>query len=113
MVRNAAHRDRLIAVLVTGRQCDFQLAGSGDGVFKEELVKVAQPEEQERVRHFLLDGVVLPHHRCEILFAHGVLWARSMTARLLFRIGIPVLNEKRAVPSIATRCVAWTAPTVS
>src|SRR5215470_17075701 len=83
MVWNAAHRDRLIAVLVSRGEGDFELAGSRNGVFKEHFVEVAEPEEQERVRHVLLDGVVLPHHRREILIGHNLGAASHRASRLL------------------------------
>ena len=34
-----------------------------DRVFEKQLVEIAQAEHQQRVRHLLLDAVVLPHQR--------------------------------------------------
>ncbi len=52
MVRNSAHRNG--AELVSRGQRQLQLFGGDDGVFEEELVKVAHPEEQKRVGICLL-----------------------------------------------------------
>ncbi len=61
VIRHAAHRNRLALFLVARGERDFELAGGGDGVVVEQLVEVAEPEHQQRVRHLLLDAVVLPH----------------------------------------------------
>ena len=63
VIGHAAHRDGLTLFLVARGEGDFELAGGGDGVFKEELVEVAQAEHQQGAGNLLLDGVVLPHQR--------------------------------------------------
>ena len=63
VVRHAAHGNGGALFLVARGQRDFELARGGDGVFEEQLVEIAQPEHQQRVRDLLLDGVVLPHQR--------------------------------------------------
>ena len=49
--------------LVARGERDFEFARGGDGVVVEELVEIAEPEQQQRVRHLLLERVVLPHQR--------------------------------------------------
>jgi hypothetical protein len=60
MVRNTTHWNGLVAVLVAGGERDFEFAGGGNSILKEEFVKIAKPEEQQGVGHFLLDSVILP-----------------------------------------------------
>src|SRR5204862_7188672 len=50
-------------LLVAAGQGDAELARGGGGVLKEELVEIAQPEKQQRVRVLPLDRAVLPHQR--------------------------------------------------
>ena len=63
MVRDTAHGNRVAALLVARGERDFKLARSRDGVFKEQLVEIAQPEQQQRARDLLFCGLVLPHQR--------------------------------------------------
>ena len=70
MVRNAAHGHWIVAFLIARGQCDFQLTRSRNGIVEEQFVEVAKAKEEQGVWCFLLYGVVLPHHRGEILFLH-------------------------------------------
>src|ERR1035441_7104562 len=63
VIGDAAHGDGRAFFLVAGGEGDLQLARGEDGVFEEELVKIAEAEEEEGVGHLLFDGVVLPHQR--------------------------------------------------
>ena len=45
------------------RQRDFQFFRGHHGVFIEELVEIAEAEEQQCVRVLFLDSLVLPHQR--------------------------------------------------
>jgi len=62
VVGNAAHGDRLFTVLVPGGQGDFQLARGGNRIFKKKFVEIAEPEQEEGIRNFLFDSVILPKH---------------------------------------------------
>ena len=57
---------------VAGGEGDFEFARGEDGVFEEELVEIAEAEEQEGVGDLLFDGVVLPHQRRGGVGGHGV-----------------------------------------
>ncbi len=63
VIGHAAHGDGGALFLVAGGEGDFEFARGHDGVFEEELVEIAQAEQQEGVRHLLFDAVVLPHQR--------------------------------------------------
>lgn len=63
VIGNTAHGNGDTFFLVARGEGDLQFARSGDRVVEEELVKVTQPEEQERVGMLFLDGGVLPHQR--------------------------------------------------
>jgi hypothetical protein len=62
VVRDAAHRDGLAALLVPRGERDFKLARAGDGVLEEQLVEVAEPEEEERARVLPLQLLILAQH---------------------------------------------------
>src|ERR1017187_3238703 len=70
VIGDAAHGDGRAFFLVAGGEGDLQLARGEDGVFKEELVEIAEAEEEEGVGHLLFDGVVLPHQRGGSVGAH-------------------------------------------
>ena len=63
VIRHAAHRDRLALFLVARGQRDFEFPRRRHGVFVEQLVEVAEPEQQQRAGDLLLDGLILPHQR--------------------------------------------------
>ncbi len=63
VVGNAAHGDGVALFLIARGEGDFEFARGGDGVFEEELVKIAEAEHQQGVGHLLFDAVVLPHER--------------------------------------------------
>ncbi len=63
VIGHAAHGDGGALFLVARGQGDFQIVRGHYGIFEEELVKIAEAEHEERVRHLLLDAVVLPHQR--------------------------------------------------
>src|SRR6187401_909264 len=63
MMRNAAHRDRILGFFLTGRQRDLELPGTNDRVVCEKLVKISKTEKQERSRICFFDIQVLPKHR--------------------------------------------------
>ena len=50
VIGHAAHGDGLALFAVARSQSDLQLARGDDGVFVEELVEIAQAEQQQRVR---------------------------------------------------------------
>ena len=56
VIGDARHRDRRAVMFAAGGQCDVQNPGSDDGIVKEQLVEIAHPEKQERVRLGCLDG---------------------------------------------------------
>ena len=39
----------------------------GDGIFEKQFVKVAEPKQQERFGVLFFDGVILPHHRRQVV----------------------------------------------
>ena len=59
MVGDAAHGDGF--GFVAGGEGELELAGGDDGVVVEELVEVAEAEEDERVGVRVFGGAVLPH----------------------------------------------------
>src|SRR5271157_303018 len=61
MIRHAAHGHGDAFFLVARGQRDWQLARRDDGVFEEQLVKIAEAKEDERVGMLFLDCGVLPH----------------------------------------------------
>ncbi len=61
MVRNAGHRNGAFSLLARCQR-DLKQARALVGVLEEELVEVAQTEEQQVVRVALLELPVLPHH---------------------------------------------------
>ena len=61
MVGNSAHGDGDAIHLLARGEGDLELAGGGDRVIEEELVEVADAEEQQRGGVLFLDGGVLPH----------------------------------------------------
>src|SRR5271165_3818179 len=63
MIGHAAHGDGLPFFLVARGESDLQFARRYDGVLVEELVEIAQAEQQQSVGCLLLDGVILPHER--------------------------------------------------
>src|ERR1035437_4423367 len=63
MEGDAAHGDGGALFLVAGGEGDFEFAGGDDGIFEEELVKIAEAEHEQGVGDLLLDVVVLPHER--------------------------------------------------
>jgi len=64
VVGDPAHRDRLALFAIARSESDVQFAGGDHGVFVEQLVEIAEAEEQEGVRIARLDGVILLHERC-------------------------------------------------
>jgi len=63
VVGDAAHRDCHALLPVPRSQSNLEFLRRNDGVFKEELVKIAQAKKEESVRVTLLDGIVLAHQR--------------------------------------------------
>ncbi len=70
VIGHAAHGNGDALFLVARGQRDLQLARGDHRVLEEELVEVAQAEEQQRVGMLFLDRGVLPHQRSGRL-AHG------------------------------------------
>ena len=62
VVRDAAHGDGLAALLVPRGERDLKLARARDGVLEEQLVEVAEAEEEERAGVLPLELLVLPQH---------------------------------------------------
>ena len=69
--RHAAHRNGLAFFLVASGECDLQVPRGDDRVVKEQLVEIPQPEHQQGVGNFGLDGVVLPHQRLNFALRMG------------------------------------------
>src|SRR5271157_943820 len=61
VIWDAAHGHGYAFFLVARGQRDLQLARRDDGVFKEQLVKIAEAKEDERMGMFFFDRGVLPH----------------------------------------------------
>ena len=59
MPRDTRHRDRVLAVLVTTRQCDSKDLRGSDGVIVEHLIEVSHSEEQDGVRVLILNLGIL------------------------------------------------------
>ena len=70
VIRHAAHGNGDAFFLVARGERDLQLARGDDRILEEELVEVAQAEEQQRAGMLFLDRGVLPHQRRGGL-AHG------------------------------------------
>src|SRR5665213_4593831 len=73
MIRHPAHRNRLALFFITSRESNLQLPRRRNRVFIKQLVKITQPEHQQRIRHLLLQPVILPHQRCRRR-SSGVRW---------------------------------------
>jgi hypothetical protein len=75
VMRDARHRDAVLS----GSQRELEQAGRQVGVVVEELVKIAQAEQQQVVREAPLQLPVLPHHGRELGggFPHGASAAAS------------------------------------
>ena len=63
MMRDAAHRNRIGRVFMTGGERYLELARSDDRVLIEHLVKIAEPEKEDRSRVKLFYLEILPKHR--------------------------------------------------
>ena len=61
--RDAAHRNRLPLLFVSRRQRDLQLPRSYQRIVEKQLVKIAEPKEQECIAGLLLGGMILTHQR--------------------------------------------------
>ena len=61
VIGHATHGDGDPFFLISGGQRDLKFAGSDDGVFEEEFVKVPKPKKEQGVGVLLFDGSVLPH----------------------------------------------------
>src|SRR5262249_44398977 len=71
MMRHAAHRNRIAAVLVPRRQSDLQFACADDRIFKKKLIEVAQTEKQKRTRMPRLQLLILPDHWSGVRRSHA------------------------------------------
>ena len=40
-----------------------RISGGPDGIFPESFIKIPNPEKQQRIRVFGLDGIILAHQR--------------------------------------------------
>jgi hypothetical protein len=77
MMRNAAHRNH--APL---GQCHIQDLRPRLRILEEHLVKIPQPEQQQRIaRQFALDAAILRHHRCELRLSGHAANVRMRTPR--------------------------------
>ena len=61
VIRHAAHGNGGALFFVARGERDLQFARGDHCVFEEQLVEVAQAEEQERAGMFFLDRGILPH----------------------------------------------------
>ena len=61
MVRDAAHGNGLAAFAIAGGERDLQFVGGDEGVLVEELVEVAEAEQEQGVGVVGFDRVILPH----------------------------------------------------
>src|SRR5579875_1651766 len=107
VVGDAAHRDGVAVFLITGGEGDFEFARGGDGVVVEELVEIAQAEEEERSGNLFFGSLVLPHERRRGL-RH--LWARATgTSRPVRLILTRTTGTHRPVRLIlgTNRAVRW------
>ena len=62
MKRHAAHRRSFIKAAVLTGQGQFQLAACRLRVLEKHFIKIADAEEQQRIRVLLLDLHILLHH---------------------------------------------------
>ena len=63
MRRHAGHGNRFAARLAAPRECDIDELRRAARIVVEQLIEIAHPIEQQRVRKPRLDGVVLLHDR--------------------------------------------------
>jgi hypothetical protein len=63
VVRDAAHRHRVVLALVARGQREIEEARAEHRVLEEHLVEVTEPEEHDPIGKALLDVEVLPHER--------------------------------------------------
>jgi hypothetical protein len=63
VVRDAAHRHRVVLALVARGEGQVEQARREHGVLEEHLVEVAEAEEDDRVGILVLDVEELPHER--------------------------------------------------
>src|SRR3954447_10843506 len=62
-MRHTAHRNGIRRILVPGSQRYLELARTDESVLIEHLVKIAEPEKQDRSGVQLFNIQVLPKHR--------------------------------------------------
>src|SRR2546430_3967117 len=70
MMRHAAHGNRIAALFMSCGQSDLQFARADDRVIKKQLVKIAQPKEQQRTRMLRFQLLILPDHWSSISRRH-------------------------------------------
>ena len=63
MKRHARHADGFAIGLAAAGQRDVEQPGGLDGIIEKQLVEVAHPVEEQRLRYRCLDGQKLAHHR--------------------------------------------------
>jgi len=79
MVRDAGHRDALVLGYRAAGQHQVKLTGGDLGVLVERLVKIAQAEEDDRIRELALDVQVLAAHRGDVCLGHRLASALGIT----------------------------------
>ena len=68
VVRHAAHRRTFFQTAFLSGQCQFQFSGHQNGIFKEHLIEVSQPEKEDTVIVFFFGCCVLLHHWRQLFF---------------------------------------------
>src|SRR5579862_4723484 len=61
MIGHSAHRNRLSLLFVARSEGNLQLPRRRHRVLIKQLIEVAETKHQQRVRHLLLQPVILPH----------------------------------------------------
>ena len=85
VIRDATHGNGHAFFFVARCERDFQFARRHDGIVVKELVEIAQPKHQQRIRNLLFDGIVLPHQRrCRVRRHQLVELARSRPMRAIY-----------------------------
>ena len=62
MMRDAAHRNRIAALFMSGGERNLQLARAQHGIIEKQLVEIAQTKKEDRARMLSLQLMILPEH---------------------------------------------------
>src|SRR5690242_16250442 len=79
-MRHAAHRDRIVAFFVPGREGNLKFTRTDDRVIKEQLIEITEPKEEHRAWMLSLQLTVLLDHWSLIIRTHWFAGERVLKA---------------------------------